>query len=473
MAYLIGTIVGLILGFPLIWLIFKLKGQQEKAVLEERLNSRDQQFEELNNSHKKLETDFSEVSQALGTTSAQLAAAEEKNKNILRLEDELREKNKFIETLNDKSTALNIELSELKTILSKERKQNEEKFELLNEARENLKNEFKALAGEILESNSKKFTEQNKSHLEMVLNPLGEKIKVFENKVGETYEKSAKERAGLKELVKNLQDMNRKLSEDAINLTKALKGETKTQGNWGELVLERILEASGLQKGRDYLPQENLFSREDSRRYQPDVIINLPDDKSLIVDSKVSLTAYEKYCSSENKEEKSKALKEHLDSINKHVKELSTKNYQEIKQIKTLDFVMMFMPIETAFSVAVQEDPELYIRAFDKRIVIVTPSTLLATLRTIAYIWRREDQQNNAEEIARQAGKLYDKLVGFVENIESIRMRLDQSRNSVDEAMKKLCDGRGNIIGRAEKIRELGASPGKRIPASMVEKTLK
>ncbi len=359
----------------------------------------------------------------------------------------------------------------LDTLLISERKQSEEKIALLSSAQESLKLEFQNLANKIMEEKSEKFTQQNKSNMETLMNPLREQLKDFRKKVEDTYDKESKDRISLYEQILNLQKLNTQLSEDAHNLTQALKGSSKTQGNWGELVLERILEQSGLEKGREYETQSS-FSQSDAesnqKRYQPDVLIHLPENKSIIVDSKVSLTAYEQFCSAEDENEKKKFLKEHVNSIKKHVSGLSEKTYQDINLLNTLDFVVMFMPIEAAFLIAMQEDKELYRYAMDKNIFIVSPSNLLVMLRTIHHTWRNEKQNQNAQKIADNAGKLYDKFVGFVEDMDDIGKKIIQTQKSWESGMNKLQQGSGNLIKRAEDIKKLGAKANKSLDSHLL-----
>lgn len=326
---------------------------------------------------------------------------------------------------------------------------------------------FKNLANEILEEKSKKFTEQNKSNLDQLLKPLNERIRDFEQKVMQTHKDGETSRAALIQQIKDLRDLNNKVTQEANNLANALKGQTKTQGNWGEMILEKILEKSGLEKGREYVVQESLRS-DDGRRLQPDIVVKLPEDRNVIIDSKVSLKAYERYYSAENEKEKEKALKEHISSIQTHVKGLSSKSYQKLYQINNPDFVLMFIPIESAFGLAVQHESSLYNDAFERNVVIVSPSTLLATLFTINNIWKQERQNQNAQEIARQSGALYDKFVGFTEDMLKLGERMDQARRSYDDALNKLSTGRGNLVRRAERIRKLGAGVSKPLPPGLL-----
>lgn len=332
--------------------------------------------------------------------------------------------------------------------------------------------EFENLANKIFDDKSQKFTEQNKNNIGELLNPLGEKIKDFEKKVNEVYITEGKERASLKNQLEMLQQLNQQMSKEASNLTKALKGENKTQGNWGEFILESVLEKSGLVKGNEYKVQES-FTNEEGKRLQPDVIINLPDNKTLVIDSKVSLSAYERFSSAETDEERGIAAKEHLLSLKSHIKGLGGKSYQSILQIQSLDFVLLFIPIEPAFALAVQSDAGLFNDAFEKNIVIVSPTTLLATLRTVASIWRNEKQSNNAIEIAKKAGDLYDKFEGFIRDILEVGKKIDQTKANYSDAMNKLVDGRGNIISRFEELKMLGAKADKQLPQSLIDRAEK
>jgi DNA recombination protein RmuC len=334
---------------------------------------------------------------------------------------------------------------------------------------EKFTNDFEVLANKILEEKSNKFTEQNKENLKIILNPLQEKIKVFEDKVDQTHKESIDYHAALRQQIIGLKEMNLQMSKETINLTKALKGDTKTQGNWGELVLERVLEKSGLEKDREYYVQQS-FTNDDGKRILPDVVIHLPDDKKMIVDSKVSLTAYEQYVNEDDETLKVQFLKEHVASLKRHVDQLSEKKYEDIYKIESPDFVLLFIPIEPAFAVAINADNHLYNKAFEKNIVIVTPTTLLATLRTIDSMWNNEKQQKNAIEIARQAGALYDKFQSLLSDLISIGKRIDESKKEYSNAMNKLFDGRGNLISSVEKLKKMGAKAKKAIPENIIKR---
>ena len=386
--------------------------------------------------------------------------------------DELEAENRRLHSLlADEQAALSDarhENTRLQTSMKEQRQQAEEKLKLLNEARESLQDGFKNLANEIFESKQKEFKTQSKEQLSGVLDPLHERIKAFEKRVEDTYNSEAKERFSLQKEVRNLQELNARIAQDAVNLTNALKGESKKQGIWGEMVLERVLESSGLGKGREYDVQVSLKSAEGAR-LQPDAIVRLPEGKDVVIDSKVSLSAYEKYCSTQDEAESRTALDDHIRSIRTHIKQLSEKDYQALEGIRTLDYVLMFVPIESAFSLATKEDPALYTDALSRQIAIVTPSTLLATLRTIQNMWRIEQQNRNADEIADRAGKLYDKFVNFVADLELIGQRLDSTRGAWDDAWNKLVDGRGNLVKRAEDMKKLGAKVSKSLPQNLVE----
>ncbi|MCX6283590.1 MAG: DNA recombination protein RmuC, partial [Bacteroidetes bacterium] len=339
----------------------------------------------------------------------------------------------------------------------------------LESLQENFRNEFKNLANDILEEKTKKFTEQNRTKLDEILKPLCEKIREFEKKVEDTYDKESKQRFSLEKEIKNLAELNQQISKEANNLTHALKGQAKTQGNWGEIILESILEKSGLVRGREYSVQAS-FTNAEGKRLQPDVIIAYPGDRSLVVDSKVSLLAYERYATAETKEEQDKALKEHMLSVRAHINDLGSKNYQDLYQLKSLDFVMLFMPIEPAYLIALQAEPDIWQFAYERRVLLISPTNLIAALRMISNLWRVENQNKNALEIAKQSADLLDKFVGFLEDLEDVGRKLDSTRQSFDASMNKLSTGKGNLIRRAEKIKELGAKPAKEIPRTLLDK---
>ncbi len=348
---------------------------------------------------------------------------------------------------------------------------NREQRDEVEKLQERFTKEFENLANKILEEKSLKFTERNEKNIKNILTPLNEKIQLFEKKVEESQKENISIHSALKEQLLNLQSQNLKITQEAENLTKALKGDSKIQGNWGELVLERVLEKSGLEKDREYLVQQS-FTREDGSRVLPDVIINLPDGKKMIVDSKVSLTDYERYVNAEEDEEQAKYLKDHINSLRRHVDQLSAKKYEDLYEMESPDFVLLFVPIEPAFAIAINNDNTLYNKAFEQNIIIVTPSTLLATLRTIDSMWNNEKQQRNAIEIARQAGALYDKFEGFVTDLTKVGKKMDDAKDEYKGAMNKLVEGRGNIVTSIEKLKKMGAKAKKSIPEPILKRAL-
>jgi len=403
--------------------------------------------------------------QAESLNSAKITAEERcrmlEQQNIA-IQQQLKEKEALINELNSqlsRKTTENEGLGEKLSTLKKD----------IEKLQDNFRNEFKNLANDILEEKTKKFTEQNRTKLDEILKPLSEKIRDFEKKVEDTYDKESKQRFSLEKEIKNLAELNQQISKEANNLTHALKGQTKTQGNWGEIILESILEKSGLVRDREYFVQAS-YTNEQGKRLQPDVIIAYPGDRSLVVDSKVSLLAYERFSSAETREEQDKALKDHLLSVRTHIAELSSKNYQDVYQLKGLDFVILFMPVEPAYLIAMQAEPDLWSFAYERRVLLISPTNLIAVLRMISNLWRVEYQNKNAVEIARQSADLLDKFVGFLEDLEDVGRKLDQTRQSYDASINKLSTGKGNLIRRAEKIKELGAKPTKEIPKNLLDR---
>jgi len=369
----------------------------------------------------------------------------------------------------DKETILQ-DLIRKDTQLQHLKDENINKEKNLKSQQEHLRNEFKLLADKILEDKSNRFTEQNKKNIEHILTPLKEKILTFEKKVETTHKENFGLHESLKVQLNHLKDLNQQMSKEANNLTRALKGESKTQGNWGELVLERVLEKSGLEKDREYVVQQS-HTTENGARLVPDVVLHLPGDKKMIIDSKVSLTDYERSVNAEG-ETRSNYLQAHIRSIKKHIEQLSAKNYQDLYGISSPDFVLMFIPIEPAFALAINEDNSLYTTAFEKNIVIVTPSTLLATLRTIDSMWTNEKQQQNAIEIARQAGALYDKFDGLISDLTGIGKKMEAAKSDYMAAMNKLVDGKGNLVSRVVNLKKMGAKAKKSLPEKIVNRSL-
>ena len=427
------AVIFLIIGYVIGQIISKLKATNETSSIHTKLENANQLLSDKEQIAKRLQENIDLIREEKEQSIIQVT---QKNAEIEYLKEKLNENKKEVENLQEKFTK-----------------------------------EFKVLANEILETNSSKITKQNKENLESILNPLQEKIKTFEEKVEKTNKESIDRNAALRQQIIGLKELNEQMSKDAINLTKALKGDSKAQGNWGELVLERVLEKSGLEKGREYeLEKSFSVDQEERQRLRPDVIIHLPDNKKMIVDSKVSLTAYEQYINATDEIEQQQFLKEHINSLNRHVNQLSDKKYEDLYQIDSPDFVLLFVPIEPAFAIAINEDEQLYAKAFDKNIVIVTPSTLLATLRTIDTMWRNEKQQRNAIEIARQAGALYDKFEGLVTDLTKVGKKMDEAKNEYKGAMNKLVEGRGNLVTSVEKIKKLGAKAKKSLPENIIER---
>lgn len=382
-------------------------------------------------------------------------------------EKQIQNQDNQLQELRKEKENLSILLSRKETEFENLWERNLQQKKEVEELQQKFTKEFENLANKILEEKSNKFTEQNHQNLKQILSPLQEKIQLFEKKVEDTHKESIDYHAALRQQIVGLTALNEQMSKEAVNLTKALKGDSKMQGNWGELVLERVLEKSGLEKGREYDVQVSQLN-EDGNRVLPDVVVHLPDGKKMIIDSKVTLTAYERYVNEDNEVLKNQFLKEHLNSLKKHIEQLSDKNYQDLYQMQSPDFVLLFIPIEPAFAIALNEDSTLYNKAFEKNIVIVTPSTLLATLRTIDSMWANQKQQENAFEIARLAGTLYDKFEGFANDLISIGKKIGESKNSYDLAMNKLVEGNGNIVVTIEKLKKMGAKAKKSLPENLV-----
>lgn len=437
---------GLLVGIALGWLFFRMKYSQvlnqppvDTASLTENLNTAKAELlvarEKLSGTEKQLESALREHS--------------DNEKEIIRLNTSLAQKDADHRHLLEK---LETQKKELEAI------------------REKFTTEFRNLANDILEEKSKKFTEQNRTQLDQILKPLGEKIRDFEQKVEKAYQEESNQRFSLKEEVKRLAELNQTVSQEAHNLTQALKGQVKTQGTWGEMILENILERSGLQKDREYFVQPS-FTAEDGRRLQPDIVITYPGNKNVVVDAKVSLNAYERFISCDEDADREKAIKDHLISVKKHIDELAAKNYQHLYNLNSLDFVMMFMPVEPAFMTAIQADSNIWSYAYERGILMIGPTNLIAALKMVASIWLQEYQGRNVLEIADQSGKLFDKFVGFVEDLQSIGQKIQATQETYDKALNKLSMGRGNLVSRAEKIRKLGARATKELPNVLIEST--
>ncbi|KXO00013.1 DNA polymerase V [Aequorivita aquimaris] len=408
----------------------RLKGKTETSKLEERLENAQLQSEKLN----------------------------ERFETALREKEQIRQEK---EQINMLLTRRNSEFENL------ENRNREQKAEV-EKLQEKFTKEFENLANKILDEKSTKFSKQNKESLEIILNPLQEKIKNFEKRVEDTHKESIDRHAMLRQQIIGLKELNEQMSKEATNLTKALKGDSKIQGNWGELVLERVLEKSGLEKDREYFVQ-NSFTTDEGRRVLPDVVLHLPDNKKMIIDSKVSLVAYERFVNEEDEDQRARFLKEHVTSLKKHIEQLSGKNYHTLYEIESPDFVLLFVPIEPAFAVAINQDNNIYNWAFEKNIVIVTPSTLLATLRTVDSMWTNEKQQQNAIEIATQAGRLYDQFVNLTEDLIKVGNQLNTVKGSYDSTMVKLT-GKGNLISKVERLKKLGSKASKQVNEKLLKK---
>ena len=441
---LFAFIIALAIGAFVAKSLFSAKSASALKVLEERNNSLLQQMELLKQQ----------------SASEKLVA----ERHLSQIEDDRN-------NLRIAKEAIALQLAKKETDFENLYERMREQREETEELREKFTKEFENLANKILEEKSNKFTEQNRENMKNILSPLQEKIHMFEKKVEDTHKESIDYHAALRQQILGLRDMNEQMSRETLNLTKALKGDAKMQGNWGELVLERVLEKSGLEKGREYYVQQS-HQTEEGGRIMPDVVINLPEGKKMIVDSKVSLVAYERFVNEEDDLQKALHLKDHVTSIKRHIDQLSDKNYHDLYHIESPDFVLLFIPMEPAFACALNEDVSLYNKAFERNIVIVTPSTLLATLRTIDSMWSNQKQQENAYEIARQAGALYDKFEGFVNDLTKVGNKMKDAQAEYQNAMGKLVDGRGNIITSIEKLKKMGAKAKKALPENILSRAM-
>jgi DNA recombination protein RmuC len=442
-----------------------------KAQLDERASripELERQLAETRASAELTHRTLADTRETAGREIAQLAAELQATRINLEMNAaQGQEERKRREEVESESIRLARDLRGLEERYEAEQRSAAGKLQFLTDAKEALTAQFESLATGILEEKSKRFTEQNQANLGLLLDPLRTKITEFQKRVEEASVQEGKDRTALSEQVRQLLELNQMLSEDAKNLTSALKGSSKTQGTWGELILERILEASGLRPGDDYVAHEGPMAA-DGKRQQPDVVINLPETRHLVVDSKVSLVAYERFASAGTDPERQVALRQHLDSIRTHLKALSEKKYQTIYALNSLDFVLMFVPIEPAFMLAVTNDRELFMDAWQRNVLLVSPSTLLFVVRTVAHLWRQEAQSRNAREIAGRGGELYDKLVAFVEDLRTVGERLKSAQSAYAFAEQKLYRGKGNAIRQAEMLRDLGVKPRNQLPRALV-----
>lgn len=443
----------------------------QKATSEERLLKIPVLEKEL----AELKQSLSKESELRSTVSNQLAEvstqANERGKRLEELKNELNALKEKNQDLEQQISVKKISLADMEARVTEERKQMGEKLGLLSEAKEQMKSDFQNLANQILEEKTQKFTEQNKEKLDGILMPLREQLGEFKKKVEDVYVNESKDREALSEHIKILTALNQQVSKDTDNLTRALKGESKTQGNWGEMILERALELSGLKKGSEYDTQVSITD-EEGKRQQPDVIVHLPEGRDIVVDSKVSLTAYESAVSAADDQLREESVAAHLGSVRNHIEQLSGKAYDKLLNIKSLDYVLMFMPIEAAFVAAISKDPGLFEYAYRKKIILVSPSTLMVTLRTIQNLWHSEYQNRNTQEIVRKAADLYDKFAGFVDILEEVKKAIGTASLKCENAVNHLSVGRGNIVGRIEAFKRMGVNPKKALPLQMVESVI-
>ncbi|MBC9251660.1 recombinase RmuC [Pseudomonas alcaligenes] len=473
-----NLLLGLLLGAaPLAALVWQLQRklaaqEAERLLQDERLNTSRLAQEGLSAQLDDSLDELRELQQRSAGQQAELAALRRESELLGQERDGARkaaqEWAREREQKEDQLRQLESQRASLAAELREQQGSHQQRLSDLQNSRDELRAQFAELAGKIFDEREQRFAETSQQRLGQLLDPLKERIQAFEKRVEESYQSEARERFSLAKELERLQQLNQRLGDEATNLTRALKGQ-KTQGNWGELVLERVLEHAGLEKGREYQTQVSLKGG-DGERFQPDVLIQLPGDKQVVVDAKVSLTAYQALVAAEDDETRSTALKQHVLSLRSHLKGLSVKDYQRLEGLHSLDFVLLFVPIEAAFAAALQADPGLFQEAFEQHIVIVSPTTLLATLRVIDSLWRQERQSQNARDIAERAGQLYDKFVAFIGDLDEVGSRLKQLDKAYDAARNKLCEGRGNLINRVENLKLLGARASKSLPADLLER---
>jgi DNA recombination protein RmuC len=472
--YLIGTAATVLFIAMVVLLVSRLRlkadlrsmtrlWEIEKAALEERLADSRHHIDAIQAELSSLSGQLDQRREALSQAEAQNAALATTAERIPVLEQSIEKNRQAQDGLQSENLTLEKRLAELSTTLDAERRQSEEKIALLTDARQRLTVEFKLLAEQILDAKGKTFSEHSKTQMDGLIGPLRQQLGEFKKRVEDVYDKESRDRAALFNEIGHLKHLNERIGKDALNLTNALKGDVKAMGGWGEVILERLLEASGLEKGRAYDTQVSLADGR-GNRLQPDVIVRLPEGRDVIVDAKVSLTAYERYHAATDEELRSVAMKAHLASLRSHLKGLSDKHYDDLMGLRSVDFVLMFVPIEAAFFTALEHDRSLFQDAFEKNVILVSPSTLLVTLRTICNIWRVADQNENAMEIARQAGGLYDKFVGFIDALEEVGRQLDRAKDAYRTARDRLSTGRGNLVRRTEQLKALGVKANKTLP---------
>lgn len=472
---LVPLFIGIAIGGLLVWILmhFKLKSSivlkyNELLSTQQQLRDKSEVLAIVEEKQRRALSNLDELKLRLFNTEKTKAVLEQKNTIIPKLEEHLEALNIELKISQQENANLKSDIRENRARHDEEQKSLNEKIALLQDAEKNLHTIFENTANKIFEKKQEIFKAESKASLSNSIDPLKKEFESFKNKVDMVFKSDSNDRRSISDQIKNLSDLNKKINQEAINLTKALKGDKKKQGNWGEIQLERILEESGLEKGREYETQVSLTD-EKGRRKQPDVIIRLPENKDIIIDAKVSLVDYEKYCSTKDETEKEQALKSHIAALKKHVDGLSHKSYEDLAGIRTLDFVLIFVPIEPAFLLAFEAEPSMFQKAFEKSIIVVSPTTLIPVLKIVNSIWRHERQNKNAEAIARQAGDLHDKFVLFIESMEKVGKQIAGSQAAYTEAHKRLISGTGNIVGRAHKLKELGAKTKKNIPTKVLD----
>lgn len=473
--YLVGGgLAGLLLG----WLIASLRYQKSQSEHETQRRLIQQTLEQYKAENDQLKTERQQAGQQtreaeleLRTLHSDMAASREKLRVLAHWQSECEQLNQELRAQREINSAQEAELREVSTRLDETRMAAEDKQRLLINSEQRLTSQFENLANRIFEHSGRRADEQNKQSLDKLLLPLREQLDGFRRQVQDSFGQEARERHTLSHEIRNLQQLNEQMAREAINLTKALKGDNKTQGNWGEVVLSRVLEASGLREGYEYHTQVNVQVDANSRM-QPDVVVRLPQNKDVVIDAKMTLVAYERYFNSQDEVEREIALNEHIASVRGHIRLLGRKDYQQLPGLRSLDYVLMFIPVEPAFLLAIDREPELISEALKHNIMLVSPTTLLVALRTISNLWRYEHQSQNAKRIADRAAKLYDKLRLFVDDMESMGQSLEKAQGSYRLAMNKLAQGRGNLIGQVEGFRALGVEVKRPISPSLAEQAV-
>ncbi|BDY13190.1 DNA recombination protein RmuC [Hydrogenimonas cancrithermarum] len=466
--FALGLLAGLVVAALFAYMVLRAWRKAFEKRMGDALVQKDEVIDRLERDLAAADADVEKIEHLLDKCRFENSALKERVAHLGAMEESLSEHEAMLDAMRGKNVALEKEVSELSTRLEEERRQSRLRLNELKEAKEVMQREFKVLASQVMEENSRRFGRISKEGVEQVLKPLQQQVDEFKKRIEQVHTEETKEMATLLNEIKTLKELNRQIGEDAVNLTRALKGESKQQGIWGEMVLERVLEASGLREGEEYEREVSLQDGE-RRRFRPDVVVHLPDDRDIIIDAKTSLVAYERYVNAETDEEKALYAKHHLAAVKSHIDKLSDKRYTSLEGVNTLDFIFMFMPIEGALMLALQIDSTLYDKAFAKHIVLVSPTTLLVALRAVENTWRHERQNRNAMEIAKRAGALYDKFVGFAEDLEKVGKQLDTVQKTYDGAWKKLTEGRGNIVRQVMALEELGAKSGKKMPKKLAD----